>query len=191
MGSKHRLGAAEVGVGGDHESLLPLSQLEKRPLQLPQTSVESIDRPAAEEPQVGGHLIVAAAGGVQLAAGIANPLSEHRLDVEMDVFASCGERKAALSDLAANLGQRRHDLLSLVGGDDAAGGKHRGMGCGAGDVVLGEATVVGNALGERLHPLIGGYGKHAAPRLGRSWAVVHHLPHSLDIDRFPPQFPSL
>jgi len=60
---------------------------------------------------------------VQLAAGIANSLSEHRLDVEMDVFASCGERKAALSDLAANLGQRCHDLLSLVGGDDAAGGK--------------------------------------------------------------------
>ena len=51
-----------------------------------QPVVDPVDRVADPEPHVGGDLVVSAAGGVEFAAGVADPLDQRPLDVHVDVF---------------------------------------------------------------------------------------------------------
>ena len=91
------------------------------------------------EPQVGDHLIVAAAGGVQLAADVAEPLDQRLLDVHVDVFQLGAQRKLALLQLPADLPQCLLDLPALLGRQQADLGQHLGVGDRAGDVVCDTA----------------------------------------------------
>jgi UDP-N-acetylglucosamine pyrophosphorylase len=83
--------------------LLADGEAEECPLQLQEPEVDAIDGSPAVEPQVGGHLVVAASRGVQLAAGVAQAGGESRLNMEMDIFLGGGELELAVSDLPADL----------------------------------------------------------------------------------------
>ena len=62
-------------------------------------AVEAVDRLAHPQAEIGCHLVVAAAAGVQALASLADAVSEARLDVHVDVFEGLGEREAAARDL--------------------------------------------------------------------------------------------
>ena len=177
MGCEHRLRPTQVGVPRDHEPLLPFGEAEKGPLELGEALVEPVDCPAAEQPQVGGHLVVAAAGGVQLPAGVAEPCGQGRLDVEVDVFLGDRVLEPPGMDLAANLLEHVGDRIGLLHGHQAAVGEHPGVGDRAVDVVVGQSPVERHALGEEFHALVGRLAEHAPPGLtlrdgGRSLGSV-------------------
>ena len=90
--------------------------------------VDPIDRVADPQPQVGRDLVVAAAGGVQLAADVAEPVDQRPLDVHVDVFQLDVELEASLLNFLADLAQRLLNLLAFVGGEQADFGEHLGMG---------------------------------------------------------------
>jgi hypothetical protein len=124
------------------------------------------------EPQIGGHLVVAAPRGVQLAAGVAEPRRERGLDVEVDVLARDGELEAPGPDVGADLLEDLGDRVGLGNGDEAGRGQHPRVGDRPVDVVVGEPAVERHALGETLDPLIGRLPEDAAPRLrGARWMV--------------------
>ena len=163
MAREHRLGPAQVRVARDHEPLLAHREAEERALEFEQARVEPVDRPPAVEPEVGGHLVVAAAGRMQLAADVTEPGRQGRLDVEMDVFLRGGELEQAPVDLAPNLLEPPGDRIGLRHRDEAAGGKHPRVGDRGVDVVVGEPFVERHAFRKRLDPLVGRLAKHAAP----------------------------
>ena len=163
MGGEHGLGPPQVRVGGDHEILLPLRHPQERPLELGQARVEPVDRPPAVEPEVGGHLIVAAPGRVELAAGVAEPRRERRLDVEVDVFLGDGELEPPGPDLAADLLEGLGDRVGLLHRDQPDRGQHPGVGDRTVDVIVGQPLVERDALREGLDAGVGRLTKHASP----------------------------
>ena len=166
MGREHGLRPPHVGVARYDEALLPLGEAEKSHLKRGQAPVEPVDRPPAVEPQVGGHLVVAAAGRMELAAGVAEPGRERRLDVQVDVFLGGGELEPSGPDLASDILHHVGDRVGLLHAHQAAGREHAGVGDRAVDVVVGQPAIERNALRKRLDPLVGRLAKHAAPGLG-------------------------
>ena len=66
------------------------------------SAVEPVDRVAHEQPEIGRHLVVARARGMEAPGGRTDQLGEPRFDVEMDVLVLDAERKGAALDRAAN-----------------------------------------------------------------------------------------
>ena len=61
-----------------------------------------VDRFPLPEPQIGRHLVVPAAGGVELPADVAEPVDQRPLDVQVDVFEFDLELETALLNFLAN-----------------------------------------------------------------------------------------
>ena len=127
-----------------------VASADERPLQVDQAAVDLVDRVAAPQPQVGRDLVVAAAGGVQLAADVAEAVDQRPLDVHVDVFQLGLELEAALLNLLADRLQALLNLPAFVGGEQADLGQHLGMGDRGADVVRVEPPVEADAFGELL-----------------------------------------
>ena len=79
-----------------------------------QQRVDGVDGIADEQLQIGGDLVVAAAAGVQLAADVAQPLDQGRLDVHVDVFELGAERELRRARSAAPMSSRTVDDLLRI-----------------------------------------------------------------------------
>ena len=163
MGGKDRLRPAEMGVAGDNQVGLALGKAEEGALERGEAGIDPVDRPAAIEAQIGGHLIVAAAGRVEPAAGVAQPRRQGRLDMEVDVLLRDRVGEGAGVDLRPDLFEPRPDRLCLRRRDDPAGREHRRVGDRAVDVVIGQALVERHALREGLDAGVGRLLEHASP----------------------------
>ena len=138
---------------------------EERALEGDEAAVDPVEGVARPELQVGRHLIVAAAGGVELAAHVAQAVDERGLDVHVDVFTLEDERKIPTFDLGPDFGQPSHNLLAFIGGEQTHLSEHLGVGDRPLDVVLEEPTVKGDRLTEQFDPAVGFLGETTAPRL--------------------------
>ena len=100
----------------------------------------SIRSSASRDPEldVGRDLVVAAAGGMQLPADIADPIDQGGLDVHVDVFAFQNERECSRFDLGPNFRQSPHNLPAFIVRDQTDVRQHPGVGDGASHVVLKE-----------------------------------------------------
>ncbi len=75
---------------------------DQRGLEQRDIAVEPVDRLAHVEPEIGRHLVVARARGMEAPGGRTDQLGEPRFDVEMDVLVFDAERKGAALDRAAD-----------------------------------------------------------------------------------------
>src|SRR5690606_26498129 len=114
---------------------------------------------------VGGHLVVARAAGVQLLAGDADALGQARLDVHVHVFQVHAPVEGAGLDLGLDLLQTVDDGVTFGHGQHAGLLQHGGMGDGAHDVVTVEALVEVDGGGETGDEGIDGLAEAAAPGL--------------------------
>jgi len=166
VGEEHGLGPLEVGVAGHDHLAIGLRQVEKRRLQATQGGQHAADGVLQVEAQVGGHLIVAGASGVQAVGSRADLLPQAGLDVHVNVFQLAPELEPAGLDLIAYLRQAAHDGLAVLLGDDALLGQHAGVSDGAGDVVPPQSPVDVDGGGEGLGSRVGGLGEAGSPNLG-------------------------
>ena len=85
----------------------PVSVIARAPCQRLLQHAQAIGRFArgAHHPEleIGRHLIVARAGGVQTLAGLADTLGQARFDIEVDVFQLRRERERACDDFPGDL----------------------------------------------------------------------------------------
>src|SRR5690606_3039089 len=102
---------------------------------------DGVDLVAQPQADVGGHLVVAAASGVQFLAGHADAVGQARFDVHVHVFQIDAPVEGAGFDLSLNVLQVGDDLVALVGAQHAGLFQHGGVGDGAHDVVTVEALV--------------------------------------------------
>ena len=137
----------------------------QRELKARDLAVEVIDDAPDIQPEIGGHLIVARARGVQLARNRPDQLLEPRLHRHMDVFIFAAELEAALLDLGTDGIEPRDDGLGLLVRENAAGAEHVGMGLACADILGVEAPVEGYGGVDFLHDLGGLRFEAAAPHL--------------------------
>jgi hypothetical protein len=164
----HGLGHLQVGEAGqDHLDVLR-RHIDQRHLQLLEQVANQVNLAAQPQAHIGGHLVVAAAAGVQALAGVAHQLGQARLDVQVHVFQIQLPFEAARFDLGRDL---RHAALDggVVGGrDDALRSQHVGVRQAARNVGLPQALVKKHAGGVALDQVAHGLGKQCGPclRLG-------------------------
>jgi hypothetical protein len=95
----HRLGGLQMGEARHRVGGICRGTIGQRAHDVGELRRQAVDRVAHPEAEVGRDLVVAAARGVQAAAGLADVFGEPRLDVHVDVLERGVEREAAGLDL--------------------------------------------------------------------------------------------
>ena len=162
----HRLRHLHVGEAGHHRVGMRVGQFDQRTLHVGQQGADAIDLAAQPQPHVGGHLVVAAAPGVQPLAGIADQLRQPGLDVEVHVLQFELPFEAAGLDLVDDLRHAAADVGQVLRADDALRGQHLGMGQAAVDVGAPQPLVEADAGGVALHQLAHRLAEQGRPGLG-------------------------
>ena len=86
MRGENRLGTLKMGVAGQDHAGIAVAAADEGLLDFEQSAVDLVDGSADPKAEVGGDLIVSAAGGMQFSANVANPLDQRPLDVHVDIF---------------------------------------------------------------------------------------------------------
>ena len=127
-----------------------------------QDQVDFVTQPQAD---IGRHLVVTAATGVQLLAGDADAVGQARLDVHVHVFQVDAPVERAGLDFALDGLQAIDDAVALGIGQHADLGQHGGVGDRAHDVVAIQALVESDGGGEAGNEGVDGLTEAAAPGL--------------------------
>ena len=104
------------------------------------------------------HLIVAAAGGVQLFAHIPQPLGQHLLHKHVNILAGHVHSQLAALQIIQNALQAVYQPAGLLVGDNALGGQHGRVSHAAQDVLPVHAAVKMNGRVKIVRQLV----RHAA-----------------------------
>ena len=164
MRGQDRLRPLEMGVAGQDHVGVVIAAADQRPLQGRQPLVDPVDRPADPQPQVGGHLIVSAAGGVQFSSHVAEPVDQRPLDVHVDVFQFGAEGESALLNFLADFLECLLNLAAFIERQQPDLGQHLGV-CGrAVDVMRIQPPVEAHAFGELLDATVGRLLENSPPR---------------------------
>ena len=168
MGKEHGLPALEVGVARHDCAAAALGSLDQGTLEAVNQADDRIHGIAGIEAHIGGDLIVATAGGVELGTRGADALGQLRFDVHVHVFEGFLPLEVAAFDLALEAEQACFDLRLLVGREDAGFHQSLGMGDAAADVLRVEPPVKGHGFAITLYELAGGLGETAFPHDDRN-----------------------
>ena len=154
VGEQHGLGRLDVRRPGQDRRALALRQRDQRALEIEQRAIESIDRPAKPEPEVGRHLVVPRAAGVELAGHRADPIRQRRLEVEVDVL----ERRIPLDGAVAHgiceALQPADQLVDLLGRQQSRPAEPVDVGDRSRDVVGSQLAIDVDRAREVGHALI-------------------------------------
>ena len=154
VGQVDRLGALHVGVAGQRPVEVALRQLDERGHQRVQQRARLEAVGAHEHRHVGGHLVVARAGGVEPAARRAGDLRQAPLDRHVDVLVVIRDNEAVLLDLIAHGGEALLDLRQVLLLEDAGARQHARVGERLLDVVRRQPVVEGDRRVQRLEERI-------------------------------------
>jgi hypothetical protein len=135
---------------------LAFGEVEQREYQGVDAGAQDVDFVAQPQPNIGRHLIIARAAGMQALAGIADVGGERRLDVHVHVFERFGPHEGACLDALAHAGQPGDDGVTLVLAQDALPREHAGMGDGARDVLPIQPAIEADGGGKGLDKGVGG-----------------------------------
>ncbi len=94
VAERHRLRGLQMGEAGHRIGGMRGGAVGQRAHQVGKLRIEPVDRVAHPQAEIGRHLVVAAARGVQPLAGLADALGQPRLDVHVDVFERLVEGEA-------------------------------------------------------------------------------------------------
>ncbi len=162
VGGVDRLGALQMGVAGDDHRPVFLGHGKKGPLDRRQLPAEQGARVLEKEPHVRRHLVVPAAGRVELGRR-RHPQRERPLDVHVDVLEAPMPPELAVLDLPQDRVQAGVDCLALRGRDEADTGQHRRMRLAPGNVERSQPPVNGDRFAECEHQRRGARGEAPSP----------------------------
>ena len=165
MAKRHRLRGLQVGEAGHRVGGVGGGSLGQSAHQSGDLCGDSVDRVAHPQPEVGRHLIVAAARGMQALAGFTDALGQPRLDVHVDIFKRGGKREQSGFDFRPYPLQAvayRHHIRTA---DHPGLAKHGGMREGTLDVLAPEFPVEADGGVDILHDRSGPRGESPAPLL--------------------------
>ena len=141
MGQTDRLGPLQVGVTRDHHLRVGIGLSQQRPLEAHQSTIDHIDLPPQPEPQIGAHLVIAGAPGVELFAQGPQDRDQPSLHSEVHVLVLETRVELTRGGLCSDLLEATHQLLSLLGRDHPGAAQHPGMGDRSIQVLLQQGDV--------------------------------------------------
>ena len=151
MGQQHGLGPLQVGVAGQVHVGGVGGPLGQRLLQRHDVVGHPHEGAPAPQAQVGRHLVVAAAPGVQLGPDVAGQLGDPALDGRVDVLVAGGVDEDAGGELLLDQIERIDERAHLAVAQDSDLAQPLHVGARADQVVEGQDLVVGQAHGEVGH----------------------------------------
>src|SRR5215475_1326256 len=154
---------------------MTLRQVNQGALELQDVVEDGTNLVAQVEPYIQGDLIVAAAGGVELAANGANRLDQAPLDVHVDVLPAHIKRERAALDFRLDRLQAVYNGAGLLVGDNAALGQHPAVRDTAQNIVGIEPPIEQNRGGEVFDEVMRGLVEAASPGFGLHGAAVSPL----------------
>ena len=111
-------------IAGQDRLGIRFGQLHKRADEREQRRFFLVGHPAEVKPRVHGDLVVAAACGVQLLAGVADACGERFFDERVDVLAGVVDFQPPVIQLGTDFAEAAQDRVGLGLGDDPAGCEH-------------------------------------------------------------------
>jgi len=181
MGGEDRLGSLQVRVAWHQCGFFSACSGDKGGLESADLAIDVVDRLARPQPQRGGNLIVATAGGMQFATDIAKAVNQRCFDVHVNIFEIRTQLDLALLKVRADIVQGGDKLFRFIHADQSNFTEHLGMRHGASDILPPQAHIDGNGCGEGLDERMCCAGKAAAPsfffhavnpRSERSWSLT-------------------
>jgi hypothetical protein len=176
---RHRLCGLQVGEAGHDAVGVFRRGSDKRPLQRFQPGVSLVDRVPHPQLEVGRHLIVAAARGVQATGPFADQLGEAALGGHVDVLEVPVLRHPVPLVFGGDPVEPLRDRHRVLARNDAAGAEHRDMSLARRYVLAPECLVEGDRGVNLAHDRSGPFGEAPAPHLVGAWyapfalAVAH------------------
>ena len=141
MAESHRLRRLQVSETRHDRCRVWLRLLDQRRLQRAHVGVQRVDGVPHPQAEVGRHLIVARARGVQPPSRLADNFGQPILDVHVHVFQRAAERQAAFARLLQHLIEPGNDGFAVGLRYDPLARQHRRVRFGSNDVVLDQAGV--------------------------------------------------
>ena len=140
----------EVGAAGEDDFTVFLGLVHKDGRR-PDRKISPCGRAVGhEQSKIQGHLIVAAAPGVEFFAHIAHKFRQAAFDVHVHVFQFAFPLEDAGLDFRPYGVKSGRQLIRLGGREHALSRQHTGVGLRPGDILPVEGAVVGNGFGIRL-----------------------------------------
>ena len=181
----HGLGDLHVGEARHDEAGVLLGLMHHDFLKVFEAGDDHVDFAAQIQTDVGGHLVVAGATGVQTLAGVADESRQTSLNIEMHVFELKLPFEGAGGDFLTDLSHAATDVGEVLFGDHANLGEHGRMSQRAVDVSHGHALVKVDAGRIAKHKSVHGFREAAGPGLllgmQRIVGVVVFLRHCLSL----------
>ena len=174
MAEGDRLRGLQMGEARHHRTRMVERLGGERQLKRAKRAVERADLVPHIELEIGRHLVVARARGMELAGHRPDQLAQPALDIEMNVLERARESELAGLDLGQDLVEAARDLVGLRRFHDAGRAEHGDMRLGGKNVVTPQPLVEVDGGVYLLHDLRRTCGKAAAPHgVGhrcRAWA---------------------
>ncbi len=149
VAERHRLGVLQVGEAGGGGVDVALGLVDERLLQIGQGEDHAAGLGAQVEPEVGRHLVVAAAPGAELAAERAEPLDQAALQRGVHVLVGRRRREVPAGDVALEPVEGLHHLRELVVVQQPGPVQDAGVGPRRGQVVRRQPPVEVHRQGQR------------------------------------------
>ena len=141
-----RLGALQVRITGNAHLRILGSFLHQGPLHILEQLQCFVNLSAAVQARIGGHLVIAGAGGVQLGTGGPDAAGQLAFDVHVHILELHAPAEVAGLDVGQDLLQAVGNGIELILREHAGFQLGAGMRRGAGNVVFIKLPVVGNGF---------------------------------------------
>jgi hypothetical protein len=174
MSEQDRLGSLQVGVAGHDGIGIFLSHLQEGIDQVEGTADQAKQRVFHPESEIGSHLVVPAAAGVETAGDRADELAQAALDPGVDILIGDRQRKDAGLHLVPDLPEALFDRRGVFLGDDPLATEHPDMRYRAADILRREPDIEPNRGVERFQPPVRRRCEPTAPRLRRPLIPLRH-----------------
>ncbi len=158
-----RLRHLQMGKAGHHGVGMLLGQIDQRSLAGLEAGHDAVDGVAQVEADIGRHLVVARATGVQALAGVADFGGERGFDVEMDIFLVQRPGELPGANLGQQFGHAAPDRLQIVLGQHTDVVQHGGVRQRTLNIEPGQPIIEGNRRGVAFDDFGNRFGKPAGP----------------------------
>ena len=172
---KHRLRPLQVRIAGHDHVEIFFGRLGQLSAQRLQSADDELDLVAQKKPHVERHLIVAAARGVEFAAGRTDQLGQASFDIHMNIFVRLRKLELAAVYLALDRLQAADNLPRITGWNDALLGEHFRVRNTAHDVMAVKPRIDRNRRRKSFDRIRRRSGEASAPELGLFRLRVGHV----------------
>jgi len=159
-----------MGISRHDRLGIPFGLLDQSPLQLIYIGLKQFNFIPHPQPQIGSHLVIAAASGMEFFAGFSDAFNQGCFNRHVNIFLPLVKDKTACFNLLGNFKQSFFNCAEFGPGNQSHCRQHLSMNNRAGNIMLIKTPVPGQRLNKIDRQFIGGA---CQPLFPAFFAVCH------------------